>query len=132
MKKIKLLLSIGLAMFVIFIIGCSKNEFGLNDQNAEQVPVSIENVLTNSNIVSITENYTDKDTGITGTLYVIKNSDGTLQEVLKVDKEVENIADLETKSWIKRASVVTTPDHIECIGAKGNCMQIFNKIIIAW
>ena len=143
MTKMKLSLTIMSAVIIFVIIGitsCSKSEFGLDEsetQNIESVPVSTDAVLSQANIVSVKENYTDEETGITGTMYEIENADGTVQQILKVEKYPTEL-DEPDKGWlIRRASMSTWESggmvYFGCIGYQDfNCAVLFDKITIAW
>ncbi len=119
-----------LAIVGMVFTGCQKEQITIKEQQAP----SIEEVFSKSNIVSTTENYTDTELGITGTLYMIKSANKrTSQKILKVEEEINNVDEMEAKGWIiKRGTVVTAPDHFSCTGKAGNCLNVLNKFIIAW
>ena len=118
----------GLVIFItVLTSGCNKEDDLLLNQNNEVEKTSIltekttsqkadivaifDNLAKNKKIISITENYTDKELGITGTLYVI-DKNGENQEWLLTDKE----PNLPKGGVPRRRSVVATYDDVVCTG----------------
>ena len=153
MKKLKLSLKIVAALFIFAVIGlvaCNKSSLGFDEnenvysEDAQTSSVVQDNVSINDvikmlydqdRIISVKENYTDENTGATGTLYTYKSSDGTKQ-ILKVSEKPKNI---EEKGWIIH-SVATWGAYdingnfylrTECNGPNGGCAGWAN-FYIAW
>ncbi len=91
-------------------------------------------------IFKVTPNYKDSEIGITGTLYEIKNENGTTQYLLDTNEDISAI-DENVKGWLGRgtAAEVFVYDFngtiigsiVVCEGDHSNCVRI-GKFIITY
>lgn len=120
MRKITTFLTV-LLLYLITFTSCNKENSFLSDNSdynetqtksysddiaEEAIDLTSKEMLNileqkNDKIISVEENYTDKETGITGTLYTIKN-DGEIQQWLKADEK----PDFSKGFFPKRHSVI--------------------------
>jgi hypothetical protein len=125
-----------LAIASILMSACQKDNSVINHIDETTTPVTIDEVIENLSAsksnVAVTENYTDPESGYTGTLYEYESSDG-MRKFLKLKEKPSNKAIVKSivhVVWLGGNNEIILEEY-QCTGDGEGCIG-FKNLFIAW